>query len=61
MAANETVQEKKLRLTQGAQPGRVAEERRLLFGDQGLGAAAQWGMGGGANALLVLRKGVTAE
>ena len=54
MAANETVQEKKLRLTHEAQRGREAEELLTKFGDK-------WVMAAGEKALLDLLKADTAE
>lgn len=54
MAANETAQEKKLRLTHEAQRGREAEELLTKFGDK-------WVMAAGEKALLDLLKADTAE
>ena len=54
MAANETVQEKKLRLTHEAQRGREAEELLTKFGDK-------WVMAAGEKALLDMLKADTAE
>lgn len=54
MAANETVQEKKLRLTHEAQRGREAEELLTKFGDK-------WLMGAGEKALLDLLKAENTE
>lgn len=52
MAANETAQEKKLRLTHEAQQGREAEELLTKFGDK-------WVMAAGEKALLDLLKAET--
>lgn len=52
MAANETAQEKKLRLTHEAQKGREAEELLTKFGDK-------WVMAAGEKALLDLLKAET--
>lgn len=52
MAANETAQEKKLRLTHEAQRGREAEELLTKFGDK-------WVMAAGEKALLDLLKAET--
>lgn len=54
MAANETVQEKKLRLTHEAQRGREAEELLTKFGDK-------WVMAAGEKALLDLLKAENTE
>lgn len=54
MAASETAQEKKLRLTHEAQRGREAEELLTKFGDK-------WVMAAGEKALLDLLKADTAE
>lgn len=54
MAANETAQEKKLRLTHEAQRGREAEELLTKFGDK-------WVMAAGEKALLDLLKADTTE
>ncbi len=54
MAADETAQEKKLRLTHEAQRGREAEELLTKFGDK-------WVMAAGEKALLDLLKADTAE
>lgn len=52
MAASETAQEKKLRLTHEAQRGREAEELLTKFGDK-------WVMAAGEKALLDLLKAET--
>lgn len=52
MAASETAQEKKLRLTHEAQQGREAEELLTKFGDK-------WVMAAGEKALLDLLKAET--
>lgn len=54
MAADETVQEKKLRLTHEAQRGREAEELLTKFGDK-------WVMAAGEKALLDLLKAENTE
>lgn len=54
MAADETAQEKKLRLTHEAQRGREAEELLTKFGDK-------WVMAAGEKALLDLLKAETAD
>ncbi len=54
MAADETVQEKKLRLTHEAQRGREAEELLTKFGDK-------WVMAAGEKALLDLLKADTTD
>lgn len=54
MAANETAQEKKLRLTHEAQRGREAEELLTKFGDK-------WVMAAGEKALLDLLKADTTD
>lgn len=54
MAADETVQEKKLRLTHEAQKGRDAEEMLTKFGDK-------WVMAAGERALLDLLKAESTE
>lgn len=54
MAASETAQEKKLRLTHEAQRGREAEELLTKFGDK-------WVMAAGEKALLDLLKADTTE
>lgn len=54
MAADETVQEKKLRLTHEAQRGREAEELLTKFGDK-------WVTAAGEKALLDLLKAETAD
>ena len=54
MAADETVQEKKLRLTHEAQRGREAEELLTKFGDK-------WVMAAGEKALLDLLKAEMAD
>lgn len=54
MVANETAQEKKLRLTHEAQRGREAEELLTKFGDK-------WVMAAGEKALLDLLKAENTE
>lgn len=54
MAADETAQEKKLRLTHEAQRGREAEELLTKFGDK-------WVMAAGEKALLDLLKAENTE
>lgn len=54
MVANETAQERKLRLTHEAQKGREAEELLTKFGDK-------WVMAAGEKALLDLLKAENAE
>lgn len=54
MAASETAQEKKLRLTHEAQRGREAEELLTKFGDK-------WVMAAGEKALLDLLKAENTE
>lgn len=54
MVANETAQEKKLRLTHEAQRGREAEELLTKFGDK-------WVMAAGEKALLYLLKAENTE
>lgn len=54
MAADETAQEKKLRLTHEAQRGREAEELLTKFGDK-------WVMAAGEKALLDLLRAETAD
>lgn len=54
MAASETAQEKKLRLTHEAQRGREAEELLTKFGDK-------WVMAAGEKALLDLLKADTTD
>jgi hypothetical protein len=54
MAADETAQEKKLRLTHEAQRGREAEELLTKFGDK-------WVMAAGEKALLDLLKAEMAD
>lgn len=54
MVANETAQERKLRLTHEAQKGREAEELLTKFGDK-------WVMAAGEKALLDLLKAENTE